>query len=68
SEGAGGDEYRAFENGKGEFDAQWGRSAGFMDNAIFNKWKEENRFSKILFRDYRRDVQTVTYKLESVNL
>ncbi|HEL2413171.1 TPA: hypothetical protein TZW92_001735 [Streptococcus suis] len=65
SEGAGGDEYRAFENGKGEFDAQWGWSAGLMDNAIFNKWKEENRFSKILFRDYRRDVQTVTYKLET---
>ncbi|HFU3941979.1 TPA: hypothetical protein ACGO2T_000679 [Streptococcus suis] len=65
SEGAGGDEYRAFENGKGEFDAQWGWSAGLMDNAIFNKWKDENRFSKIFFRDHRRDVQTITYKIET---
>ncbi|HGO5512593.1 TPA: cell surface protein, partial [Streptococcus suis subsp. hashimotonensis] len=65
-ENNGGKEYRFFskEKDNDSFNAQWGWSAGQANpDDTVNKWKSENRFSKIYFIDQIKDTTKVTYTL-----
>ncbi|MEG3265314.1 LPXTG cell wall anchor domain-containing protein [Streptococcus suis] len=66
SENNGGQKYRFFskEKDNDSFNAQWGWSAGQANpDDTVNKWKSENRFSKIYFIDQIKDTTKVTYTL-----